>query len=480
MFSKDIYVSRRKRLLGLMQETGAEGNRGIAIFLGNVEAPQNYRGNDYKFRQESSFLYFWGIDEPGFAAVLDLDSGDEVLYGNDVDIDDIIWMGPQPTVASKGLLTGVERTAPYLGFFEAVRNAAEKGRPVHFLPPSRYYNTMMLAKLLGSTDEDVRRTDVLTAGGGTKTASLTLTKAVISLRLIKEACEIEEIDKSCEIGYLMHTAAREACRPGVKEQDIVGIMEGVTISKGWGVSFTTILSQNGEPLHNHRHDQIITPGRMLLIDAGAESNTHYASDFTRTLPCSGKFTQKQRDIYDIVADCNELAFQLAAPGLTYREIHIAAAARMLDGLKALRLVTGRIDDMVNEGIAGLFMPHGLGHNMGIDVHDMEDLGEDLVGYDDDQTRAPQLGLGSLRMARRLKPGHVITDEPGIYFVPALISKWKSEGTDKGMVDYANVEKYLDFGGIRLEDDILITDDGCRRLGPHRLPIKAEDVENSMA
>ena len=480
MFSKDIYVSRRKRLLGLMQETGAEGNRGIAIFLGNVEAPQNYRGNDYKFRQESSFLYFWGIDEPGFAAVLDLDSGDEVLYGNDVDIDDIIWMGPQPTVASKGLLTGVERTAPYLGFFEAVRNAAEKGRPVHFLPPSRYYNTMMLAKLLGSTDEDVRRTDVLTAGGGTKTASLTLTKAVISLRLIKEACEIEEIDKACEIGYLMHTAAREACRPGVKEQDIVGIMEGVTISKGWGVSFTTILSQNGETLHNHRHDQIITPGRMLLIDAGAESNTHYASDFTRTLPCSGKFTQKQRDIYDIVADCNELAFQLAAPSLTYREIHIAAAARMLDGLKALGLVTGRIDDMVNEGIAGLFMPHGLGHNMGIDVHDMEDLGEDLVGYDDDQTRAPQLGLGSLRMARRLKPGHVITDEPGIYFVPALISKWKSEGTDKGMVDYTKVEKYLDFGGIRLEDDILITDDGCRRLGPHRLPIKAEDVENSMA
>ena len=480
MFSKDIYVSRRKRLLGLMQETGAEGNRGIAIFLGNVEAPQNYRGNDYKFRQESSFLYFWGIDEPGFAAVLDLDSGDEVLYGNDVDIDDIIWMGPQPTVASKGLLTGVERTAPYLGFFEAVRNAAEKGRPVHFLPPSRYYNTMMLAKLLGSTDEDVRRTDVLTVGGGTKTASLTLTKAVISLRLIKEACEIEEIDKACEIGYLMHTAAREACRPGVKEQDIVGIMEGVTISKGWGVSFTTILSQNGETLHNHRHDQIITPGRMLLIDAGAESNTHYASDFTRTLPCSGKFTQKQRDIYDIVADCNELAFQLAAPGLTYREIHIAAAARMLDGLKALGLVTGRIDDMVNEGIAGLFMPHGLGHNMGIDVHDMEDLGEDLVGYDDDQTRAPQLGLGSLRMARRLKPGHVITDEPGIYFVPALISKWKSEGTDKGMVDYTKVEKYLDFGGIRLEDDILITDDGCRRLGPHRLPIKAEDVENSMA
>ena len=479
MFGKETYISRRARLLRLMKESEADGRRGIAVFLGNVEAPQNYRGNDYKFRQESSFLYFWGIDEPGFAAILDLDSGEEVLYGNDVDIDDIIWMGPQPSVASKGEAVGAERTAPYLGFFDAVRDARERGRPIHFLPTSRYYNTMILSNLLGCSDTDVRKTGEIT-GGKVQTASLALTRAVISMRLIKEACEIEEIDKACEIGYLMHTAARNACRPGTKEQDIVGIMEGVTISKGWGVSFTTILSQHGETLHNHRHDGIITPGKMLLIDAGAESNTHYASDFTRTIPCGGIFTQKQRGIYDIVEECNELAFQLAAPGIPYREVHLAVAAKMLDGLKALGLVNGHIDDMVSEGIAGLFMPHGLGHNMGIDVHDMEDLGEDLVGYDDDQKRAPQLGLGSLRMARRLRPGHVVTDEPGIYFVPALIAKWKAEGTDKGMVNYSEVEKYLDFGGIRLEDDLLITEDGCRRLGPHRLPIKAEDVEASMA
>ena len=479
MFGKEIYVGRRKRLLEEMRATGNDGRRGIAVFLGNVEAPQNYRGNDYKFRQESSFLYFWGIDEPGFGAILDLDSGDEVLYGNDVDIDDIIWMGPQPSVASKGGLIGVDRTAPYLGFFEAVRTAKVSGRTVHFLPASRYYNTMMLSSLMGCPAENVRKTGPA-YGNPEITASLELTRAVISMRLIKEACEIEEIDKACEIGWLMHTAARQACKPGVREQDIVGKMEGVTISKGWGVSFTTILSQNGETLHNHSHHQIITPGRMLLIDAGAESNTHYASDFTRTLPCSGKFTPKQREIYDIVAECNELAFQLAAPGIPYREVHLAVAAKMLDGLKALGLVNGHIDDMVNEGIAGMFMPHGLGHNMGIDVHDMEDLGEDLVGYDDDQTRASQLGLGSLRMARRLKPGHVITDEPGIYFVPTLINKWKEEGTDKGMVNYAAVEKYLDFGGIRLEDDLLITDDGCRRLGPHRLPIAADDVEAAMA
>lgn len=479
MFGREIYIGRRQRLLSLMKETGTEGKRGIAVFPGNTDAPQNYRGNDYKFRQESSFLYFWGLDEPGFAAILDLDSGDEALYGNDVEIDDIIWMGPQPSVASKGELVGVSRTASYLAFFEAVKEASAAGRTVHFLPTSRYYNTMMISRLMDCPPDNARKT--APAYGRKETAaSLELTKAVISMRLIKEACEIEEIDKACEIGYLMHSTARKACKPGTKEQDIVGLMEGVTISKGWGVSFTTILSQNGETLHNHMHHQTITPGRMLLIDAGAESNTHYASDFTRTLPCSGKFTRKQRDIYDIVESCNELAFQLAAPGIPYREVHLAVAAKMLDGLKALGLVNGHIDDMVNEGIAGLFMPHGLGHNMGIDVHDMEDLGEDLVGYDDDQHRSSQLGLGSLRMARRLKPGHVITDEPGIYFIPALISKWKEEGTDKGMVNYGALGQYLDFGGIRLEDDLLITEDGCRRLGPHRLPIEADDVETAMA
>ena len=474
MFDKEVYVRRRRTLLGLMKDTAAEDSRGIAIFLGNADAPQNYRGNDYKFRQESSFIYYWGIDEPGFAAILDLDSGEECLFGNDVDIDDIIWMGPQPSVASKAEKIGAGKSAPFKAFCDNVTAARTQGRRIHFLPVSRYYNTLLLSGLLQCPPENLRKTD------GETTASLALTKAVISMRLIKEDCEIEEIDKACEIGYLMHTAARQNCKPGVKEQDIVGIMEGVTLSKGWGTSFTTILSQNGETLHNHSHHQIITPGRLLLIDAGAESNTHYASDFTRTLPCSGKFTQKQRDIYDIVTECNELAYTLAAPGVEYREVHLAVAAKMLDGLKALGLVTGHIDDMVKEGIAGLFMPHGLGHNMGIDVHDMEDLGENLVGYDEGQTRANQLGLGSLRMARRLKPGHVITDEPGIYFVPALISKWKSEGTDKGMVNYGRLEEYLDFGGIRLEDDLLITKNGCRRLGSKRLPITADEVESAMA
>jgi len=478
MFEKEVYLRRRRTLLEKMGATAAEGKRGIAVFVGNVDAPQNYRGNDYKFRQESSFLYYWGIDEPGFAAVLDLDSGEETVYGNDVDIDDIIWMGPQPTVKSKAEAAGVCKSAPAAIFDKDVKTAASQGRTIHFLPSSRYYNTMKLSSLLGMPAKNVRKVAPVSGTTGPN-ASEELVKAVISMRLVKEQCEIEEIDKACEIGWLMHTAARKGCKPGNREQDIVGAMEGITISKGWGVSFTTILSQHGETLHNHSHDMTITPGNLLLVDAGAESNTHYASDFTRTYPCSGKFTQKQRDIYDIVESCNELAFRLSRPGITYRDIHLATAKNMLEGLKSLDIVRGDIDSMVAEGIAGLFMPHGLGHNMGIDVHDMEDLGEDLVGYDDDQKRSAQLGLGSLRMARRLRPGHVVTDEPGVYFVPALIGKWKAEGTDKGFVNYSKLETYYDFGGIRLEDDVLITEDGSRHLGPHRLPIKADDVEAAM-
>ena len=479
MFKAEVYVNRRRSLLKQMETMTSEGGRGIAVFLGNADAPANYRGNDYKFRQDSSFLYFWGVDEPWFAAVLDLDSADECLYGNDVDIDDIIWMGPQPSVASKGEAVGCSRTAPLASFGKAVAEAVSSGRPVHFLPPARYYNQMKLAELTGISNSEVRKVAPMDADGG-RHASEELVKAVVALRLIKEDCEIEEIDKACEIGYQMHTAARRGCRPGVLEQDIVGVMEGVTYSKGWGPSFTTILSQNGETLHNHSHHQIITPGRLLVVDAGAESNTHYASDFTRTYPCSGRFTTKQREIYDIVEQANEHAFSLTRPGTSYWDVHCATVRYMLEQLKALDFVRGDVDEMVACGISGLFMPHGLGHNMGLDVHDMEDLGENYVGYGDERKRSPLLGMGNLRMARDLKPGHVISDEPGIYFIPALIEQWKREGTDKGFVNYGKLADYYDFGGIRLEDDVLVTADGARRLGPVRLPIKSSDIEDIMS
>ena len=452
-----------------MADSAAEGKRGIALFIGNTEAPAQYKDNCYKFRQDSTWLYFFGIDQPLYAAIIDLDNGNETIFANDVEIGDIIWMGPQPSVASVAASVGVEKSAPYTDLNAAVAKVLAEGRPVHFVKPSRYYNTMKIASLLGcGTDEVAGR------------FSLALTKAIISMRLVKEDCEIEAIDDACNLGYEMHTVARNSIVPGIIEQEIVGKMDGVTLSKGWGVSFPTILTQHGETLHNHLHDKIIEPGKLMVIDAGAESNVHYASDFTRTYPTSGKFTAKQREIYQIVCDCNEFAFSMTRPGISYREVHLKTMHLMLEELRALDIVRGDVQNMVEAGIAGLFMPHGLGHNMGLDVHDMEDYGENYVGYDDDQSRSPQLGLGSLRMARKLVPGNVITDEPGIYFIPALIEKWKSEKTDQGFVNYSKLESYYDFGGIRLEDDVLVTADGARRLGKERLPISPDDVEAAMA
>ena len=469
MFSKEVYARRRQTLVAKMADSAAEGKRGIALFIGNTEAPAQYKDNCYKFRQDSTWLYFFGIDQPLYAAIIDLDNGNETIFANDVEIGDIIWMGPQPSVASVAASVGVEKSAPYTDLNAAVAKVLAEGRPVHFVKPSRYYNTMKIASLLGCGTDEV-------AGS----FSLALTKAIISMRLVKEDCEIEAIDDACNLGYEMHTVARNSIVPGIIEQEIVGKMDGVTLSKGWGVSFPTILTQHGETLHNHLHDKIIEPGKLMVIDAGAESNVHYASDFTRTYPTSGKFTAKQREIYQIVCDCNEFAFSMTRPDISYREVHLKTMHLMLEELRALDIVRGDVQDMVEAGIAGLFMPHGLGHNMGLDVHDMEDYGENYVGYDDDQSRSPQLGLGSLRMARKLVPGNVITDEPGIYFIPALIEKWKSEKTDQGFVNYQKLESYYDFGGIRLEDDVLVTADGARRLGKERLPISPDDVEAAMA
>jgi len=458
MFNKEIYSSRRKRLLELLR-----GEKGIAVFIGNVEAPAQYKDNCYKFRQDSTWIYYWGIDEPRFAATIDLETGEETIYADDVTIDDIIWMGPQPTVASLAAEVGVANAAPYAKLDLVVSGAIVKGRPVHTIPPSRYYNTLKLQSL------------------GIDGSSEALVRAIIGMRLIKQPEEIAELDAAGELGQKMHTVARKGIRIGRIEQEIVGEMEGVTLAGGWGVSFPTILTQHGEVFHNHGHAFPIVPGKLMVIDAGAEGNSHYASDFTRTYPTSGKYTQKQRDIYQTVYECHELAFSLTKPGVAYRDVHLAACRHMLDNLQQLGLVRGDLDEMLALGVAGLFMPHGLGHNMGLDVHDMEDLGEDLVGYDPDQTRSKQLGLGSLRMARRLVPGNVITDEPGIYFIPDLIALWKKNGTDKGHVNYAALEEgYLDFGGIRLEDDVLVTPDGARRTGGTRLPASPDEIEAAMA
>ena len=462
----NTYISRREALLDKMK-----GESGIILMLGNVDSPAQYRDNCYKWRQDSNWLYFFGIDEPRFAATLDLDSGEQTVYADDADIDDIIWTGPMPSVREQAEEAGITRTAPYKAVAEAL-----KGRKVHFLPASRHYNAVLMSKLTGIPVDDL----FSVGKKGCPAASEALVKAVIELRLVKSEEEIALMDEACNLGYRMHTIARKGIRIGRVEQEIVGDMEGYCLSKGWGVSFPTILTQHGEIFHCHSHEKPLEPGKLLVIDAGLESNAHYASDFTRTYPTSGRYSPRQRDIYQIVYECNELAFSLTKPGVSYREVHLAAAEHMLDRLQQLGIVKGNVSEMTAQGIAGLFMPHGLGHNIGLDVHDMEDLGEDMVGYDPDQTRSDQLGLGSLRMARRLQPGNIISDEPGIYFIPDLIEQWKRNGTDKGFVNYSKLREYYDFGGIRIEDDVLVTADGARRLGTHRLPASPDEVEKAMA
>ncbi len=465
MLNKETYINRRRELLRRLG-----GESGVAVFVGNVDSAAQYRDNCYKWRQDSTWLYLFGIDEPHLAAVIDLEDGQTTLFGDDCDIDDIIWNGPTPSVREYADLAGIEKTAPYADLAKAVA-----GRKVHFVPASREYNALVISSLTGFKPEQC----FSQGKKGCPAASRPLVEALVQMRLVKEPCEIELIDRACVLGQTMHTIARNAVHIGIVEQDIVGQMEGYSLSSGWGVSFATILTQHGEVFHCHSHAQKIEPGKLLVIDAGVESNEHYASDFTRTYPTGGRFTTRQKEVYQIIYECNELAFSLTQPGVTYLSVHNAVCEHMLSRLKDLGLVLGDPAEMVAKGYAGLFLPHGLGHNMGLDVHDMEDYGEDLVGYDPGQTRSPFLGLGSLRMARSLKPGNVITDEPGIYFIPALIEKWKGEGIGLKEINYGKLQEYYDFGGIRLEDDVLVTEDGARRLGGQRLPASVEEIENAM-
>ncbi|MBO7204540.1 MAG: aminopeptidase P family protein [Bacteroidales bacterium] len=462
MFSKEVYVNRRNALKAKM-------NSGVLLFLGTSEAAVNYPGNTYRYRQDSNFNYFFGLTDPDLAAIIDLESGEEIIFGNDVDIDDIIWMGPQPFIKDKAESVGVSKSFPFAELEKYVSDAKAKGRKVHFLPPYRNHNKILLNKMLGVGFDQMKAQ-----------ASEEFIKAVVSLRLIKEECEIAELDKACNIGYAMHYTAMKMARLGMVEQELVGVMEGIAISQGLMPSFPIILSQNGETLHNHSHHQVLTDGRLIVIDAGAETNSNYCSDFTRTIPSSGKFTTRQKEIYDIVAAANNHVIEISRPGISYTDVHLSMARIMAQGLKDLNILKGDVDEIVANGAQALMMPHGLGHNMGMDVHDMEDLGENYVGYDDNYKRSTQFGLGSLRMGKMLEKGHVITDEPGIYFIPALIEKWKNEGTNAQFINFDVLEKYYDFGGIRLEDDILITDEGCRLLGSKRLPITTEEVEREMA
>lgn len=462
LFSKNTYVERRARLRQLV-------GHGLIVLMGNNESPMNYPSNTYKFRQDSSFLYFFGQHRDGLVGVIDADSGAETLLGDEIDIDDIVWYGEVTSVVQMAEECGVAHTAPMAALTEMVAQAQKAGRKVHFLPPYRHETMIRLHDLLGIHPSQQR-----------DAASQELIQAVIQLRLVKSAEEIEELERAAAIGYEMHTTAMRLCRPGVTEAYIGGVLVGIAASHGSMVSFQSIVSMHGEILHGYPSARPLEAGRLLLCDAGAETREHYCSDHTRTTPISGTFTQRQKDIYNIVVDCHDLALTHARPGVRWWDVHYDVCRLMTNRLKDLGLMKGDTEAAVQAGAHALFLPHGLGHAMGMDVHDMEGLGQTFVGYDEETRPSTQFGTASLRFARRLEEGHVVTDEPGIYFIPALIDLWRKEGTNAEFLCFDEIEKYKDFGGIRIEDDVLITKDGCRFLGEKRIPYHVDEVEAFLA
>lgn len=457
MFNKNVYIERRKRLHALVET-------GLVLMVGNTEAAFNYPANTYPFRQDSSFLYFFGLDHPDFAGIMDIDENKDYIFGNDVDMDDIIWMGPQPTVKAQAAEVGVENSLSFKDLDSFVKDAIKQGRKIHFLPPYRGETKILLSDLLGIQHSQIKNY-----------ASAPLIAAVVKLRSVKDEYEVKDIESMVDAAYEMHTTAMKMAKAGVVERQISGTIEGIALAHGGPVSFPVIMTINGQTLHNHYHGNTLVEGRMLVIDAGCESTLHYASDITRTVPVGGKFSPRQKEIYEIVLNANMKAIEAVKPNVPYRDIHLLAAETIAEGLKKVGLMKGDIKEAVAQGAHALFYPHGLGHMLGLDVHDMEGLGENNVGYNDEFKRSKQFGLAFLRLARRLETGFVFTVEPGIYFIPALIDQWKAENKFTEFINYDLVETYKDFGGIRIEDDILVTETGYRVLGKP-IPKTVKEIE----
>jgi Xaa-Pro aminopeptidase len=460
MFESNVYVERRKLLKKQIKS-------GIILLLGNVESPMNYPANPYHFRQDSNFLYFFGLDKPGFNGLIDVEENSDYIYGEDFTIDDIIWMGPQPKVKELAQTAGVAHTGTPAQLAEKIDQAIRQNRKLHFLPPYRPENLLQLQNLLGITSSSIP-----------KYASLELIKAIVAQRSIKSAAEIAEIEKALDISDEMYTKVMQMAFPGTYEREIAGKIAGIANAYGNQISFPIILSIHGETLHNHEHVNRLEKNQLLVVDSGAESPEHYASDITRTFPVGGIFTPQQKDIYRVVLDAQLAAIEAMKPKIYYKEIHLQTARLIASGLKDLGLMKGDVNAAVNEGAHALFFPHGLGHMMGLDVHDMEDLGEDWVGYDETVKRSDQFGLAYLRMAKALEPGHVITVEPGIYFIPALIDKWKAENQFTSFINYNKVEEFRHFGGIRIEDNVLVTENNHRVLGKP-IPKAIDEIEALM-
>ena len=460
MFSKETYIRRRQDLKRLVGE-------GIVVLFGNNEAPYNYPANAYApMRQDSSFLYYFGQHRDGLVGVIDIDNDEEWLFGDDIDVEDIVWMGFTPSVADLAAEVGIAKTAPMKSLTSHLSSLTSKN--VHFLPPYRFDTKIQIMDLLGIHPSQQK-----------EKASLKLIQAVVKMRATKEPQEIEVIERACDVGFTMHTLAQMLIKPGVTERLVAGQVDGIARSLAQGNSFATIFSQHGEIMHGAPSDSELEGGRLVLCDAGCELDD-YCSDHTRTMPVNGKFTQRQLEIYSIVEECHDYVLDVAKPGVKYMDVHFAVCRRMTERLKELGLMKGDTDEAVKAGAHAMFLPHGLGHMMGMDVHDMEGLGQIYVGFDEEtRPNLEQFGTNCLRMGRKLEEGFVLTDEPGIYFIPALIDDWKASGHCKEFINFDKLETYKDFGGIRIEDDILITKEGCRFLGSKRIAYHPQELEEFM-
>ena len=459
MFAATTYVSRRKTLC---EKIGT----GLILLPGNTFSPNNYPNNAYYFRQDSTFRYFFGLNTPTVAGLIDAETGEATLYGDDFTVEDIIWTGPQPTLREQGAEVGVEKCYPMATLADHLAAAIRLGRRVHFLPPYRGETKLQLSDLLGIAPKQLH-----------DYKSVELMMAVAEMRECKSDEEIAEMERAFLLGYEMHTLAMKMCRPGVVEREIAGAVEGIVKQYGQGVSFPTIVSQHGETLHNLNCDGVLESGRLLLVDGGAETLAGYCSDHTRTYPVNGKFTAKQRDIYNIVLKAHDDVAALVAPEMMYTEVHRASYMALAEGLIGVGLVKGTAEDVVASGAMTMFMPHGLGHGLGMDVHDCEAMGERSFDFSTIAERAAQSATCIHRATWRLREGTVLTDEPGIYFIPALIEKCKAEGKYRGIVNYDLLTDYYDFGGIRIEDDLLVTATGNRMLGGEKkIPVTVEELE----
>ncbi|MHC4310137.1 MAG: aminopeptidase P family protein [Planctomycetota bacterium] len=457
MFAEKVYIERRKRL---SEQVGT----GIILLLGNEESPMNYPDNQYSFRQDSCFLYFFGLDYPGLAAVIDVDEAKECVFGEDLTVDDIIWMGPQPPLRERCKKAGISETATLDKLPAVLNRTVDQDRKIHYLPPYRPENVLEIQQMLGIAPSEIP-----------SRVSESLIKAVVAQRSIKTEDEIAEIEAALDISYEMQTLAMKMSKPGVYEREIVGAMEGLVLSRGSRLSFPTIFTIHGETLHNHYYGNQMKEGDIAVNDSGVESLLHYASDITRTIPVSGRFSQRQKEIYTIVLNAQEKTIEAVRPGVEFRNVHKLAYKILGSGLKDLGLIKGNIEEAVDAGAVTLFFQCGLGHMMGLDTHDMEDIGENYVGYTDTIIRNPEFGWRSLRLGRELEAGFVITVEPGLYFIPELIDRWKAEKKCCDFIDYDMVEKYREFGGIRIEDDVLVTENGHRVLGK-KIPKTIDEVE----